>query len=161
MGYQLIETISVGVGGVASIEFTGIPQDGVDLLVLLSARSDSQSIHLNLNGSATGFTGIRLTGTGSSVISSAETVNIGYVAYSPQTANTFGNASIYISNYTSSQHKSISIDSVNENNATAAVQNLNATTWANTSAITALWLGRSSFTLGQYTTASLYKITAD
>jgi hypothetical protein len=161
MGYKLIETVTVGSGGAASIEFTGIPQDGVDLLVLLSARSNSQSIHLNLNGSATGFTGIRLTGTGSSALSSAESTQIGYVAYSAQTANTFGNASIYVSNYTSSQNKSISIDSVNENNASAAIQNLNATTWANTSAITALWLGRTSFNLEQYTTASLYKITAD
>ncbi len=37
---QLIETIEVGAGGAASIEFTSIPQDGVDLLLMVSARTD-------------------------------------------------------------------------------------------------------------------------
>jgi hypothetical protein len=35
MGYQLIETIEVGSGGAASIEFTSIPQDGVQFLTTL------------------------------------------------------------------------------------------------------------------------------
>ena len=35
MGYQLIETITLA-SSASSIEFTSIPQDGVDLVILLS-----------------------------------------------------------------------------------------------------------------------------
>ena len=158
MAYELIETIEVGAGGAASIEFTGIPQDGVDLLALVSVRSTSTQIQINLNGSASGFAGIRLFGNGSTVTSGAETVEIGNWSYTSDTANTFGNASIYIPNYTSSQNKSISTDSVREHNATSANQVLNAATWANTAAITSLWLGRVGQTIQEHSSVSLYKI---
>jgi hypothetical protein len=64
MGYQLIEHIEVGSGGAASIEFTGIPQDGVDLVLLASLRTDATgdlaSISTKLNGVGTGYNLIRL-----------------------------------------------------------------------------------------------------
>jgi len=111
MSYELIETVEVGAGGAASIEFTSIPQDGTDLVVLLSGRTTSGSnrADLELNGSTANFTRLRLTGNGSSVASGSHTNSIFQgVSRASDTANTFGNTSIYISNYTSSNAKSIS-----------------------------------------------------
>ena len=161
MGKILIETVEVGSGGAASIEFTSIPQDGVHLLALVSVRSTSTQMQINLNGSSAAFSGIRLFGNGSAVTSGTETVEIGNWSATTDTSSTFGNASIYIPNYTSSENKSIATDSIRENNATGANQVLNSTVWSNTAPITSLWLGRVGQTIQQYSSVSLYKITAD
>ena len=171
MGMVHVETIEVGAGGAASIEFTGIPQDGVDLVLLLSARGNLTAdphdyVRLRFNGSVTGYSSKRLYGFGSGY-SSDSTSNVDSLYYwfmdaAAATANTFGNARVYVTNYAAAQNKSISIDAVTENNATAARQDLTAGLWANTAAITSLRLlpfFGSSFV--QYSTASLYMITAD
>jgi hypothetical protein len=78
------------------------------------------------------------------------------------TANTFGSASLTISNYTSSQNKSISSDSVSENNGTVGYQQIAAMSFTSSSAITSLTVvSYSTNNLLEYSTASLYKITAD
>jgi hypothetical protein len=76
------------------------------------------------------------------------------------TANTFGNALIYISNYASSNAKSVSIEAVAENNATTARQDLNAALWNNSAAITSIaltWEQATNFAVGS--SATLYGIT--
>lgn len=165
----LIETITVGAGGAASIEFTNIPQDGTDLLLVWSVRTVdnvNQSImRLVFNGdTGTNYAWVRIWGTGSSVSTSSgasqTTILNGYADGANATANTFGNSSVYISNYTSSATKSVSNDSVSENNATEAYQFIGAGSYSG-SAITSLLLREnSSGNLAQYSTASLYKITA-
>lgn len=161
MTMTLVETIEVGSGGAASITFSGIPSDADDLLILFSARSTSttQALYMGINNEAVDVTGRRLTGTGSGV-SSATTGSgfFGYPSLSTDTSNTFGNLSIYIPNYTSAANKSISVDTVSENNATAANQGIFALTWASTDAITQIRL-LTAGNLAQYSTASLYKIT--
>ena len=159
MGMQLIETIEVGSGGAASIEFTGIPQDGVDLVLVVSARSSSatQTQTIAFNASTAGFTGRQLLGTGSSVFSFADPVTL-YATPNYYTSNTFSSSELYISNYASSANKSFSVNEVTEQNATASDQLIQAGLWANTAAITAVKLTMS---YAQYSTASLYKITAD
>ena len=174
MGMQLIETIEVGSGGAASIEFTSIPQDGVDLLLVASLRNDFASTGnggplLKMNGVSTdSFSWIRLLGTGSSVTTSSDSGDpgvYGAVVAANATASTFANIQYTISNYTSSNVKSISGEMVNENNATAATQALVAgstsgTGGSITAAITSIELSLSN-DFDQYSTASLYKITAD
>jgi hypothetical protein len=167
MGYQLIETVTVGSGGAASIEFTGIPQDGVDLVLKFSVRvvgagSGFKDYSLHLNGETTGtnYGYTQLLGTGSNDVSysgpeSRFTMEINDPS---STSNTFSNSSVYFSNYTSSVAKSVSIDSVGENNATSGRQEITAGSWNNTAAITSITLKHSSNT-AQYSTASLYKIT--
>ena len=58
MGMQLIETIEVGGSNVSSLAFTGIPQDGVDLVCLLSTRGSATGIEdfrVQVNGVGTGY----------------------------------------------------------------------------------------------------------
>lgn len=164
MAYELIETIEVGAGGAASIEFTSIPQDGVDLLLLVSARADSSTtfqsnITINSDTTSANYPRVRLQGTGSSV-SSGSFANAGFGNMEPSTftANTFANDSVYFSNYTSSSAKSISGDGVTENNASSSYQNIQAVSYSGTSAITSLTITANSGDIVQYSTASLYKI---
>jgi hypothetical protein len=109
-----------------------------------------------------------LWGTGSSAITAtytAFTYNIWQtLAKSGSTSNTFGNSSIYIPNYTGSTAKSVSIDSVGENNGTASEQIISAALWNNTAAITSITLTslddnlNPSGNFAQYSSVSLYGI---
>jgi hypothetical protein len=109
-------TITVGSGGASSIDFTSIPQTYTDLYITLSNR-DSYAGHaetfLRFNNSASSeydWRWIRGSGTAasSSLGSSATSIPVGIQPGSAQGANIFGNTSIYISNYTSSNYKSLS-----------------------------------------------------
>jgi hypothetical protein len=155
-----ISTVTAG-SSVASISFTGIPQTYTDLLVKLSLRSDRtadvDSINMTFNGSSTGITWRTLMGDGSTATSG--TAQRFWVNSTTYTTNTFGNAEVYIPNYTSANYKSTSIDAVTENNATGAYVEILTQLWSNTAAITSItfapqfgsnWL--------QYSTATLYGI---
>ena len=161
--FELISSVTVGVLGASSIDFTSIPSTYTDLCLKLSVRGSDLDIYtaltLNLNGSATGFTGKIIEGSGSGVASGNPTTGIGDPNGNTSTANTFGNVEIYIPNYASSNYKSISVDGVGENNATTAYAFLVATLWSNTAAINRVTV---SPTAGkswvQYTTAYLYGV---
>ena len=141
--YTLIEKITVGAAGASSVTFSGIPQTGyTDLVVKISARNDASNVAggvwLYPNGSSANMTGRILAGTGSVAVSGTDTKVYGYTNSANSTASTFGNIEFYIPNYTSSNNKSISVDSVMENNATEGRQGLMAGLWSITSAITSL-----------------------
>lgn len=165
---QLVSTVTVGAGGAASISFTGIPQDGTDLILALSGRSPRATDHTNITmtfNNSTSFNYVKrvLEGTGSGVSSTTQTAT-SYVVLSnmnaaSSTANIFSNFQIYIPNYTSSTAKSFSRDHVSENNATLAYQEILAGSWAGTAAITSIQLATFSFNFSEGTVASLYKIT--
>lgn len=165
MAMELIETIEVGSGGAASIEFTSIPQDGVDLLLDFSLRKDGtfEASYAQFNSdTGSNYDFIRLYGNGSSAASTsgaAQTfVLIGSNSISTDTSNTFGNGQLYISNYTSTADKSVSSDSVSENNGTTAYQYLVAGKYSTSSAITSVKIVPVANSFVQYSTASLYKI---
>lgn len=166
MAYELIETIEVGAGGASSIEFTSIPQDGVDLVCVVSGRIANGTIfNLTIN-SNTGsvYSQARLYGNGSTVGTTKSTGTPSSVyAFVPNdstfTANTFSSNCLYFSNYTSNTNKAFSSDGTSENNATSAVAQILAGMVADTNPITSLKVfPLSSQTWVQYTTASLYKI---
>jgi hypothetical protein len=159
MTMQLIETKTLGTAA-ASIEFTSIPQDFTDLVVLLSGRltgGTTFGVSVFFNGSTSGFSHRKLFGRGDSVSSNTADQPI-ILNGSAFTANTFGNVMVYIPNYTGSTQKSFSIDSVSENNATLAYQTIAAGLWTGTSAITSLQLTSSDSTLTADSTVSLYGI---
>lgn len=167
---KAIETVTVQSGGTANIEFTNIPQTYTDLLVKLSGRSsnaanDSDTPRLQFNAdTATNYSNRRLVGNGSTAASynnsSEASMRLGYLPASGRTASTFGNLEIYVPNYTSSNQKSVSVDGVDENNATEAYSALVAGLWTGTSAITSIKLFITSYNFVQYSTATLYGITS-
>lgn len=162
-----IASVTVGSGGASSIDFTSIPGTYKDLMVLLSSRqspsSNQDTTWLNaINGSTSSFTDRVLRGDGSSASSFNPSESPLYIGQSPcatATANTFANHLIYFPNYTSSNNKTIAVDSVQETNATTAYCGLSAGTWANTSAITSLSFTPNTGTFVQYTTATLFGIS--
>jgi hypothetical protein len=142
MSLTLIETKTLGADA-ASIEFTSIPQDGTDLVALVSARiersgSSADEIDIAFNSSTSDFAVRRLRGNGSTVATTTGTRGIGDFPATTSTANTFGNGYLYIPNYSGATNKSFSADSVSENNATTAFQYITAGLWSNTSAITSI-----------------------
>jgi len=166
MAYELIETIEVGSGGVAALEFTSIPNDGVHLLLLLSSRADNgeQAFYTTINNSGGYVYPQRYQGFNGSSVQSASRDDNGFFFnfhnHSGTTTNTFSNTSLLISNYASSSFKSISTESSTENNSTSSIYNLiHSALYESTSAVSSIKMTQQlSGNFVQYTTASLYKI---
>lgn len=160
-----IQTITVGSGGASSIEFTSIPQTYTDLKIVLSIRTDRNALvdalEFKFNDSTANRTYRELYGTGASAVSGNSTGALaGFINSATSTASVFSNVELYIPNYTSSNNKSSSVDSVSENNATTAYPHMIANLWSDTSAITKITLFSSySATILQYSTATLYGIS--
>lgn len=166
--YTLISSVEVGAGGASSIDFTSIPSTYTDLCVKYSLRGDYSSfdrvdLYLYFNNSTSGWSDKDIYGTGSTVgsLSNGWSGAAGYpgqINTSITTSNTFTNMEIYIPNYAGSAYKSYSVDSVEENNATAARAFLTAGLWSNSAAITSVKVSPYSGNFVQYSTAYLYGI---
>jgi hypothetical protein len=162
---QLIETKTLGADA-ASIEFTSIPQDGTDLVALFAIRSpraanQSDTAIIRFNSNSSSYSGRELIGDGSAAYSftlGTTSLNVTIPAASA-TSNTFGNASLYLANYTGATNKSASSDWVMENNATLAYQGIGAHLWSNTAAITSISFAAANGDLLAGSTVSLYKVT--
>lgn len=164
---KVIGKVTVGAGGQASIEFTNIPATYTDLLIKISGRFsvDSASAFLRYNGTTTNGSIRWIDGSGTAASSNTDGSNqygpVHGVVNSTKTANTFGNAEIYIPNYTSSNNKSSSTDGVTENNGTATTMGLGANLWSNTAAITSIQIvPAAGGNFVQYSTAYLYGISS-
>jgi len=165
MTMTLVETITVGSGGAASIEFTGIPGEGKDLRILVSARgvgSANGSLRIN-NDSGTKYSYVELEGTGSGPPESTSGTGstqfpITWGSDGDYTANTFGSVAFYVSNYTSTADKSSSAEAVQENDATYAKLRLHAGLYETSSAVTSIKLLMNSYFV-EHSTASLYIIS--
>jgi hypothetical protein len=160
--FELIASSTVGAGGTSAITFSSISSSYTDLCVYFSLRSSDGSdyISLKFNNSTSSFSGRFLTGTGAGAGSTSRTDNLytGTIVPTASTSNTFSNGSLYIPNYAGGTNKSFSIDSVLENNATAAESRLMAGLWSNTSAITQIDLAHPTANFVQYSTAYLYGV---
>ncbi len=159
-----IQTVTVGSGGAASIDFTSIPQTYTDLVVRLSGRSTTADadMYISFNSNTANYSRRVLRGNGSAASSTSGSDRyVGTIDSSGETASTFGNWEIYVPNYTTSNNKSYSIDSVEENNATQAFQYMIAGLWSNSAAITSIKLEFiAAGTFAQYSTATLYGVTS-
>lgn len=151
----------------ASITFNNIPQDATDLLFLVSCRTNraatNEQLGMTINGDTTYVSSREIFGQGSTATSSTNASAYPYATGANATTNTFGNSSIYIAGYRSTiLQKPISIDSVTENNASEAIQVIQAARWAFTNAITTVVFaprnGGTAIVTGS--TISLYKITS-
>ena len=166
--YKAIATVTVTGATAATINFTSIPATYTDLCILASFRLDTapaiNTIKMEINSDTTGtnYTSIWLEGNGSTIdnnirptITAVTSTNSG-----GSTANTFGNLQMYFPNYANtSYYKSFSIESVGENNATAALNGLYAGLYESNSVISSISL--ASYNAGnfvQYSSATLYGI---
>ena len=170
--YKAIATVTVGSGGAADIDFTSIPATYTDLVVKFSIRTSNvsdvfENIKLKFNNSGgTAYSEILVYGNGASALSAsgsaAANTFFQYANADNATASTFSNGEIYIPNYAGNTNKSVSVDSVTENNATgtnSAIAGLSAELWADTSAINQITLTPNfAANFVEHSTATLYGI---
>jgi hypothetical protein len=159
--FELIASSTVGSGGTANITFSSIPSTFTDLCVKASIRLTGADDYflIQFNSSSSSYTVRVLEGSGSAASSGSNTILYARATKSTQTASTFGSAEIYVPNYAGSTNKSLSIDSTQENNATASNMTLSAGLWSNTSAITSISLIQpGGMLLAEYSTAYLYGV---
>jgi hypothetical protein len=166
--YKKIASVVVGSGGTSAINFTSIPQTFTDLKIVLSLRTTGTEASgyadgiITFNGTTTNYSERMVYGIGSSPGSASQSstgIKWQFGNSSITTASVFSNNEIYIPNYTSTNYKSVSIDTVVENN--SATVNINAMTaglWSNTAAITSVTITPGSGSFVQYSTATLYGI---
>lgn len=162
MSQTLIQTVAVGAGGAASVDFTSIPATYTDLMLTYSLRTTqatvSTSIALTFNGSGSNFSMRGFYGNGSSATTFTGTTYGGESDGANATASTFSNNVLYIPNYSGNTNKSYSIDSTTESNSGTVIQMLVAGLWSQTTAINAISLVAASGTFVEYSSASLYGI---
>jgi hypothetical protein len=160
--FEKIASVTVGSGGAASIDFTSIPATYTDLCVKYSLRSTTSQdwCRLTFNGSSSNWTTRFVRGSGSSADSETSSNNdfSVYMNSANFTASTFSNTDLYIPNYAGSTNKSLSQDTVTENNATLAYALMFALLWSDSSAINRITVTAKTGSLAQYSTATLYGI---
>jgi hypothetical protein len=154
--YVLLEKITVGAGGATSVTFSGIPQTGyTDLVVKISGRTNrnygEDQFIVRYSGDSTGNYAYKFLqgydGTVGQNLDSGTNNNIlGMISSATSTANSFGNAELYIANYTSSAYKSITADSVAGTAVSPTGMRITSSVWTNTAAITSIFLDAANGT---------------
>jgi hypothetical protein len=176
--YKLIETITVGSGGAATVSFSSIPQTYTDLVVVGSVRSTSTTSNTGeydpmayrFNATTSGYTAATLQGSGSAALSASLTTGTGSaggtygrmnnsgINNSLSGTSMFSSFNWYIPNYAGSANKSWSLEYVEERNTAASFMELTAGLWSNTAAITEITLGLLVANYAQHSSFSLYGI---
>jgi len=164
--YTLISSVTVGSGGTATMSFTSIPSTYTDLVLVTSTRTNRagnilDELNLTFNSNTSSYSWRRLLGEASASSDTGSNRTVILSNGSTSTASTFDNSLVYIPNYSSSNNKSFSVDSVMEQNATATARQLIVGLWSNSAAITQIDLtSSSSSNFVQYSTAYLYGISS-
>lgn len=164
--FVLLEKITVGAAGASSVTFNSIPQTGyTDLVVKCSMREATTSDYtftMTLNGNSSSiYTRRSIQGQGSSASSVNATGTFFEVISNPanSTANTFTSTEFYIPNYTdTTTQKSISADTIAENNATLAFSWMSAQLFASTAAVSSITFAGYSGNLAANSTFYLYGV---
>jgi hypothetical protein len=166
--FTLIETISVGSGGIASVTFNSIPQTYTDLLIKASVKTNrtsalaiSDGLTIKFNNSTSTYSNRILYTDGSSAGSQAGS-SAGITVSGNQTsnANIFSNSEMYICNYSASTFKQFSSENCAENNATFGYVIADGGLWSTTDPITSIvCVSGSAVDIMQYSVISLYGIS--
>ena len=167
MAYELIERVEAGAAGVASVTFSSIPQDGNDLFLLVSARTTStspRSIRATVAGdTGANYTWHRLESDSGGLSVSDVTTNyffFGQDNSSDSLADSFGNTGIYIANYTKSGDIAAWSDTLSVDTGSDWELGIYGNRYTGTNAITSLNVFVSAGVWSQYSSFSLYKVTA-
>lgn len=149
--YQIISSNTLS-SSAASVTFSAIPSTYTDLLVMVSARGDTEGtvngrFRMEFNGDtgATNYKSTLLTGDGSSASSSRSTERI-LVTMSGQTATGFGSAQVYIPNYLSTVNKQMAAFGVAESNTVNVNMAAGAGLYLSSAAITSVTVRQHSGT---------------
>jgi len=165
-----IATVTVGSGGASAIEFTSIPSTYTDLCVKFSTRGVGSydiiqtSIYFN-NDNASVYSQRNVYGNDGSVYSNTTSPRGNFILQYSQaalsTTNTFASGEMYIPNYAGSTDKSVSFETVTENNSsTGYITALTAGLFDKTDAINRIFLGTNGVgNWAEYSTATLYGIS--
>ena len=158
--FELIASSTVGSGGSSSIDFSSIPSSYTDLCLKVSLRSlvTGGWVNVTFNGSSSNLSGRYIYANPNNAPVSGSAAPLLYTDAVNYTASTFSNGEMYIPNYAGSAYKSMSIDTINENNAMANDMLLQAGLWSVSTAINQITLTPNSGTLAQYSTAYLYGV---
>jgi hypothetical protein len=176
--YTLIQSVTVGSGGAATVSFGSIPQTYTDLTIVGSVRSTSTTsntgeydpIAYRFNSTTSGYTARTLQGDGSTASSATLStatgsaggtygrINNSGINNSLSGTSLFSSFNWYIPNYAGSTNKSWSFEYVEERNVTASFIEMTAGLWSNTAAITEITLGLVVANYAQYSSFSLYGI---
>jgi len=169
--YSKLAESTVGVGNAAAITFSNIPQNYTDLVLKLSHRGtttsgarDSLFASLSFNGGAiTPSTRFLRASGGTPTASSTGGPTGGYVDSSSFTVSTFSNTEIYIPNYSGSNVKSYSMDSVTEQNTSGwdTILGMGALLLNSVAAINSISMSLDYGSFVQYSTATLYGIRVE
>ena len=177
--YNLIQTVTVGSGGAATVSFSSIPQTYTDLVILGSVRSTSTTSNTGeydpmayrFNATTSGYTARTLEGNGSTAYSSSLTTATGSgggtygratdggINNSLSGTSIFSSFSMYIPNYAGNTNKSWSLEYASERNVTTAFSSIVAGLWSNTAAITEVTFALIVANYAQYSSFSLYGIS--
>lgn len=161
--YVLLETIEL-TSTASSVTFDNIPQTGyTDLKIVWSGRVTDTSIatycKISINGSSSSLTASRFYGSGSGT-GGTGTLNqfAGTAPGASATSQIYSSVELYFPNYTGSNYKTYSIDSVTENNATEAYNELGAGLWSSNSTIQSITIAPNAGNFESNSTFSLYGI---
>ena len=167
MKKKLIERVTVGSGGAASITFSAIPDTFDDLVLVVSARVTNAGIYeqdlaitFNSNTSNRSCRRLFANATSNGLSQSRSDLLIGQVVSALDATPSFSVTNVYIPGYKAAVAKSYSSDSgQNAINGTGGMWgNLIAGLWNDTTAISSIQVLSSSGTFVQYSSASLYGI---
>ena len=162
--YRLISTNTLN-SAASSVTFSNIPQFYTDLKVVMSARSSNASNfdnpRISINNSTSTFTRKEIYAeSGSAGSESVADRIIGNCPAANLTANTFGSLEFYLPNYTSSNYKFWSCDSVTGSNSATYSLWLLAGLWSTTTAVSTIAFSlQTGANFVQHSTFTLYGIS--
>lgn len=158
---QLIETQTLG-SSQAAITFSSIPSTFTDLFLQVSVRSTNgdDGLFFKFNNTTANTSWRNLLGYGTGRLSQSGGGWLAGGGVRSNTASTFTNIGVYIPNYTAAVAKTASVDSTSSEASTTGYQFIVANLWNDTTAINRIDLYLQGGSLTQYSSVSLYGITA-
>jgi hypothetical protein len=160
--YTLINSVTVGSGGTATIDFTSIPQTYTDLKLMTSLRSNNSGgnvSYIYFNNTNSSLSNTRYYASVNTVAVYSSTDVFSYIPPSTGTANTFSTQEWYIPNYTDgARHKTVNILGAANSTSTGYELGFIAGLWEQNNAINRITLYPSAGSFVQYSTAYLYGI---
>lgn len=158
--FKHIQTVTVGSGGAASIQFTNIPQTYRDVAIFMSANKTANGVNISnmyLNSVTTnGGYGYYWDSNNTSTPRNGYWLNGG--PYEQGTGSLFSSTYIFLPNYSASERKTWQIDTMN-----SSISSGNYIAWMAASSdtiapVSSITITASDANWAQYSTASIYGI---